>query len=397
MDETNQKPPAKPVQPAQRALSIDAIRGFAILGILPVNIQYFGMGLDKIATNPTDTDHWVRAIVHVLFESKFISIFSLLFGAGIVLMDRSAQRRGTSGTGVYLRRTAILLTIGLIHAYLFWYGDILVTYAIIGFAAYWFRRLEWKWLLLIGGALFFFGWLFTSWIFAQGGDSSGLISRADELAAARGGFFERVMAHIWFVIILQTVFLVLFAAWFNAGLMLIGMALVKAGFFTGELATRLYLGLIVFGAVIAIPAITIATSTIPEGAQMSMAYSYVNLVLAPVLGLGYASVIILICTRHKHARLLTPLAATGRMALTNYLFQSVACVFLFYGGLGGLGLIGRYNDTGVFLIGAGIIVAQLVLSTLWLRAFRFGPAEWLWRSLTYGRVQPMLRSSRTPR
>ena len=383
----------KPAPASERAISIDAIRGLAILGILPVNIQYFGMGVDHTAIDPSAMDNWMRTLVHIFFESKFIGLFSLLFGAGIIMMDRSCQRKGVTGTGVFLRRNSILLAMGFVHAYLLWYGDILFTYAVIGFGVFWLRRLGWRWLMLIGGAIFVFGWIVTSWLVILEGDSSSPYSYAEEIALGQGGFVDRIGAYAILAAYYQTLIMLLFSSWFNTGLMLMGMALAKLGFFTGQLPTRLYLGIIAFGATIALPMIALSTSTIPEGASMSIYYSYANLLLAPILGVGYASVLILLCTRLKWTALVAPFAAAGRMALTNYLMQSVLCAFIFYGGLGGLGLIGEYNDAGVHLIGAGIIGAQLIIGPLWLMAFRFGPMEWLWRSMTYLKLQPMRRTT----
>lgn len=387
-------PLAAPTSVAQRALSIDALRGVAILGILAVNIQYFGLGLEMIAPDPTAADRAAESIVRIVFESKFITIFSLLFGAGIVLMDASALRRDENWTGRFLRRNGILLAIGFVHAYLLWYGDILFTYAVVGFAVFWLRRLDARWLALIGGGMYLVGLLLTGWLWALSGDSG--MDMNEEFAAARGSFLERMAYHAFVAAFIQTALLVLFASWFNTGLVLLGMALAKWGVFRGKRPTREYVYALLAAALLALPAITLAALALDGRTLGYVIWGYTNLFFAPILAAGYASAVILLCTRTKLSWIAHPFAAVGRMALSNYILQSVVCVFLFYGGLGGLGWIGEFNNAAILGICFAIFAAQLVISPLWLMVFRFGPLEWLWRSLTYWRPQPMLRDRATP-
>ncbi|GAB4551425.1 MAG: DUF418 domain-containing protein [Phycisphaerales bacterium] len=377
---------AHPVAPDRRAVSIDALRGLGILGILLVNIQYFGMGLMHKAPNPSDLDHLVRALVAILCESKFVTIFSLLFGAGIVLMDQSAQRKGERWTGRFLMRTGILLVMGFLHAYLLWYGDILFTYALIGFVVFWFRRLHPALLIGIGCAWYALGLLATGWIFAL--DSEGYpVPTAVEFAAARAGDLPRIMVYALIALYYQTGIFLLFSAWFNTGLMLVGMGLCKLGFLQGSWRTKRYLIFIALGLLVALPLIALAYQTRPGGAGMSLAWAYTNLALAPFVSLAYCSILILACTRKTPNLAANALASVGRTALTNYLLQSVLCVIIFYH----LGQIGRHNDATVQTIALAILALQLVASPLWLKAFRFGPMEWLWRSLTYREFEPMRR------
>ena len=374
-----------PVPAAQRAVSIDAVRGLAILGILFVNIQYFAMGVDLNPPNPNDTDRLLRALVAIFAESKFISIFSMLFGAGIVLMDQSARRRGEKWTVRYITRTAVLFALGFLHAYLLWYGDILFTYAIIGFVVFWLRGLSPKLLVAIGSAVFVLGLAVTGWLaLFDGGE---VFPPGVEFDAARAGFVSRVALYALVALLYQTLIFVIMSAWFVTGLMLVGMGLCKLGFFQGAAPTRWYTATIAAACIIALPAIALAFQSRPDGFGTSIAWAYVNMGLAPVVALAYCSALILICTRRKPGFVPNALAAVGRTALTNYLAQSVICVIIFYQ----LGQIGRLNDAAVHAITLAIFAAQLIASTLWLKAFRTGPIEWAWRSITYGKFQPLIK------
>lgn len=382
---------AAPVPGSQRSLAIDACRGLGILGILVVNIQFFAMGIGHVPHDPQPADWFVRDLVGVLFESKFVSIFSLLFGAGIVLMDRGALKRAESWWHRYYTRTGILLVVGFLHAYLLWYGDILFTYALIGFVIFWLRRLPPVLLLALGAAIYVVGLGVTGWMVAIEGETYP-VPHTVEFFLARLSPATRIGTYALAAIYYQTLIFLFFSCWFNTGLMLVGMALCRWGFFEGKWRTRSY-ALTALGAfAVALPLILLARTTLERGQITNLAWMYANTFFAPVLALGYCSILILACTRLKPNPITHALGAAGRMALTNYLLQSVVCVVVFYR----LGLIGRVADAQTFAICWVILLAQLVLSPLWLRSFRFGPMEWLWRSLTYGRVQPLRINRATP-
>ncbi len=382
---------AAPVTKRERNNAIDVLRGFAILGILPVNILYFGIGVDQAGVIGSAADDLAKGVVHVLFESKFITLFSLLFGAGIVMMDQAAIARGRpQWTGRFYRRTIAMLLLGFAHAYLLWYGDILFTYALIACAAFWIRGLDAKWLALIGGSIFVIGLGAFGWIFAF--DSGEWGDRARELAAARGSFGERIAEYALIALYYQTIIFAIFSAWFNTGLILIGMALAKSGFFRNQWRYRSYARLLTLGFLIALPVLFLAHTTLTQRGSITIAWAYANLGLAPFLSLTYAVLVMEAARQFPRFPVIKGLAGVGRTALSNYLLQSVVCVWIFYGGLGGLGLIGRFEEAHLLAIVAAIWVGQTILTAIWLRVFRFGPAEWAWRSITYLKPQPLFRA-----
>ena len=152
---SDQPKQAEPVAPSQRIVAIDVLRGFALLGILIINIQAFSMPVAAYF-NPTaygdltGANRWVWVLSHIFADQKFMTIFSLLFGAGIILLTTRLEERGQSAWKIHYRRTFWLLVFGLVHAYLFWLGDILVLYAVCALVVYWFRRLSPRWMVAAG-------------------------------------------------------------------------------------------------------------------------------------------------------------------------------------------------------------------------------------------------------
>ncbi|MBP2680672.1 MAG: putative rane protein [Candidatus Krumholzibacteriota bacterium] len=391
---------------------MDVLRGFAILGILAVNIQSFAMP-DATLFNPTaygdltGTNRWVWYVTHILFEQKFMTIFSMLFGAGILLMTGRAEARGIPSAPLHRRRMAVLLGFGLAHAYLVWTGDILVGYALCGLLVHRFRHREPRSLVGWGIGLvaaasvlsLIFGWSMAYWppetIEELTRSVSPTSAAVDEtLSAYRGGYLSELVHRAPRSFQSQTFVFLIWTFWRASGLMLIGMALFKQGVFSAARSTRFYTGLLVAAAAAGIPAAIYGTWR-NFGAQWDVRYSFFigsqyNYWGSILVSLGWIALVMLAC-RHEVARGFTArLSAVGRMALSNYLAQSLVCTTIFYGR--GLGLYGGVDRVGQALIVAGIWMLQLALSPWWLARFRFGPCEWAWRSLTYGRPQPMRRS-----
>lgn len=395
----------------RRITPIDVLRGFALLGILVMNIQSFAM-IGAAYVNPmafgdlTGLNYWVWYLSHLFADQKFMSIFSMLFGAGILLMTtRQEGRTGKSAT-IHYRRMGALLMIGMLHAYLIWYGDILVAYALCGMAAYLFRRLPPRLLLVLGVAalgmhsLIYLGisasmphWPKEALQQFRDGMSANSAEAAKELAAYRGGWFDQLGARAVTAIFFQTFLFALFTVWRAGGLMLVGMALFKLGVFNASRSARVYWSMVLIGLLGGLPLIMYGHMKVvehewdPVYAMFSgLEYNYWG---SALVSLGYIGGVMLVCRQTQLARWTMPLAAVGQMALTNYLMQSIICTLFFYGhGFGYFGYLTRGQQLG-FVV--GVWVFQLVVSPLWLTYFRFGPAEWIWRAMTYGTLPPLLR------
>ena len=396
----------------ERIESIDVLRGFALLGILVVNIQSFAM-IEAAYLIPTTygdfsgANFWVWAFTHVLADQKMMTIFSMLFGAGIVLMTGNRERAGRPPAAAHYRRMAALLLFGLIHAYGLWYGDILFTYAVCGMLAYPLRRLRPAWLLPIGVALLavgsgvslLSGWSVRFWppeMVAEFNASSMPPPQAvaDELATYRGGWLRQMDHRLPSALTFQAFILPVWGVWRVLGLMLVGMALFKAGVFSAARPVRFYVSLACAGFLVGIPVVVYgAYRNFAEDWRPLYAYFVgmeFNYWASVAVALGWVALVMLLCKAGPRAAAATgPLAAVGRMALTNYLLQTVICTTIFYGH--GLGLFGRVQRVGQLAIVVAVWALQLILSPVYLRYFRMGPAEWLWRWMTYLRAPPLRR------
>ncbi len=404
-----EKPITAPVAKSERIVAIDVLRGFAVLGILIVNVQ----GFARVASaymNPTSGrvleggDLWTWAAIYLFADTKFISIFSLLFGAGIAMMSERMGQRGVSGGALHYRRNAWLLAFGLVHAYLIWHGDILVTYALCGFLLYPLRNLDPRRLLWIGGCAVAFviplwslaGFSIPYW--PEADRAAAIVEWAPspaeldaEIAAFRGGWTEQLAARAPIALALQTTALPGMLLWRAGGLMLVGMALYKLGVVTAARSAGFYRRMAVVGLAAGLP---IAAAGTAHQIHVDFAWERAmfqgglfNYVGSIGVFLGYLGLVMLVVKGGRIPGLQARLAATGRMALTNYITQSLICSVVFYGH--GLGLFERVGGPGQVAIVVGIWALQLIWSPWWLARFRFGPLEWLWRSLAYMKRQPM--------
>ncbi len=400
-----------PIEPTERIIALDALRGFAVLGILLMNIQSFAM-IQAAYLNPTalgdlvGLNKWVWIFSHVFADQKFMTLFSILFGAGIILMTSKTESKGMKAAGLHYRRTFWLLCIGLVHAYLLWYGDILVVYAFCSLVAFLFRKLSPK-VLLITGLLIvsvssilylFFGlsigfWppeaineTMTSW-------QPEAAQVAKEIAAYQGGWLGQMELRVPASLEFHTFIFLIWAGWRAGGLMLIGMALYKWGVLTGNFSKKTYLLMMSFGLLIGLPVVSYgvfanfeANWTLEFSMFLGSQFNYWGSLF---VGMGYIGAAMLIFTSGFAEKITRLFADVGRMALTNYLSQTLICVIIFYGY--GFGLFATVERKIQILIVLGIWLFQLIASKLWLRYFQFGPAEWLWRTLTYFNLQPMRR------
>jgi uncharacterized protein len=401
-----------PVSARDRIETLDVLRGFALLGILAMNIRAmaapFGAYMYPYTLfDFTGASRAAYIFTSVAFDLKMMGLFSMLFGVGVLLYADKPTETGRALRNLWFRRMACLLVIGLVHAYLIWDGDILVPYALCGLLLlWWVRRLSARWLAAGAALLLVVGTLLT---FGQGleWDSMPEEERAQEsefymptpeqaqeqLTAMLGSYPDVVRHRAPFVVLAQTMFFVFFFFWRCGGMMLLGMALYKSGFLDGRRPGGVYAAV----AAVALPVgLALAWWGTAELERVRYAmparafrdvWNYVGAVFASI---GYAAAVILIVKRQALPAIRRALAAVGQMALSNYLFHSIVTSFVFLGW--GLGFAGRFDYAEQLVFVVAVWLVQLIVSPLWLARFRFGPAEWLWRSLTYGQRQSFRRS-----
>ena len=405
---------AGPVPRAERIGAIDVLRGVALLGILVMNIQMFSMP-QAAYFNPTAYGDLTGANLYVwvasrlLADQKFMTVFSMLFGAGIVLMAGRAEARG-GARRLHYRRMGWLFVIGLLHGHLLWSGDILFLYAVCGMLVYPLRGQPPRRLLVLGAMLLAVastlsigsGLSFPYW---PEDERVALTTELwqptpemidAELAAYRGSWLYQQPVRSSSALTFETFLLVTWGIWRAGGLMLIGMALFKREVFSALRSSRYYAALILVAVAVGLPvqaygvALDFARGWSVWSFFVGMQFNYWPSI---AVSLGYVGAVMLACRREALRRFIRPFAAVGQTALTNYLLQTVICTAIFYGH--GLGWFGSVDRVRQIVVVAGVWAVQLIASTLWLRLFRVGPAEWLWRSLTYG-VRPPLRRMPIP-
>ena len=428
---------AAPVKQTQRLQSIDVLRGFALLGILAMNVMVFAMPFAAYS-NPTVYPEYEGAnrivywVVHTIFDLKMMALFSMLFGAGVVIWTRKAQTPEEQRRlrWIWLRRMFWLFVIGMIHAWIIWEGDILVAYAVCGAVAlWWLRRLPPVWLLVVAGAFFaihlllagFMGlqtWMLfadVEWAeqarqymtpeqLATAREEAAIFVTAtpeqvaEDLAWLRGSWMELFRGRAEFTFMMQVFVLPFYLFWRSTAMMLLGAALMKMGVFSGEKSPRFYAGMAILGYAIGLPmvvgGILYNESHGFEIVSFSFPGQWFNLLGSVPMALGHAGLILWVFKKGYLARLTWALSRVGQMAFTNYLMQSVLCSLIFFGW--GLGMAGEFGRLGQQMIVVGIWIVQILWSIAWLSKFRFGPAEWLWRSLTYWKLQPMRRPIEKP-
>jgi uncharacterized protein len=401
--------PATPVATRDRIETLDVLRGFALLGILAMNIRAMAATLSTYMYpyalfEYTGASRAAYVFTSVVFDLKMMGLFSMLFGAGALLYAAKPTETGQPPRGLWFRRMFWLLVIGLVHAYLIWDGDILVPYALCGMLVlWWVRRFPPRALLALSIVMLAVGALMSighglAWEQMSPEDRAAeaamwMPSNAqveEQLATMRGSYIDVVAYRAPMVFMFQTFVFIAFFFWRVSGMMLLGMALYKWGFLDGSRPTRTY----IVTAAICIPAgLGLAGYGIAELERVRFGmpertvadlWNYTGSVLASV---GYAAALILLVKAGALAALRRALAAVGQMAFSNYLFQSIVTSIVFLGW--GFGFAGRLDYAGQLIFVAAMWTLQLVVSPLWLARFRFGPAEWLWRSLTYWKRQPL--------
>ena len=416
----------------KRVVSIDVLRGVAVLGILAMNIYAFAMPFQAY-TNPLLGGGQDRAsmatwfFTHLAFDQKFMPVFSMLFGAGLVLMWQRAGERPMGS--LWFRRQFWLLVMGALHGYFLWFGDILANYAVLGMAIYPLRRATPRTLLMVGTLLLLLGMPIST---VMGYHAADMASTARSLEARqeagkpmsdkgrklvaqwqqmrpmmapteediernievhRGGYWQIVQHRAPMTLMMQTSGLFFIGIWRMGALMLIGMALMKLGVFSAARSDVFYRRLAAIGYGVGLPVVVVSCFQLAENRwdalYMQQQGLHWNTVGGVLVALGHVAIVMLICRHRRWPSLQARLEAVGRMALSNYLLHSIVLTMVFYGY--GLGLYGQVDRPLQLVFVAAMWALQLWWSPLWLGRWRFGPAEWLWRSLTYRRRQPMRR------
>jgi uncharacterized protein len=406
-----------------------------------MNIISFGWP-DSAYENPTlgggftglNKGLWI--LNQLFFDGKMMTTFSMLFGAGLVLMDERATAGGRKLRGVYYRRVLWLIAIGLLHSYFIWAGDILVLYGECGLLLYPFRKLSAKTLIIVGVTFLFV--LVPVFLALRGGmeylkgnanwvDQEVKEGRTptefqrgmrdfyrenledemkpdpekrakkfqEEIETYRGGYWGIVKDRAKELWIGQTIGFILGGFLFAGGRMLIGMGLMKLGVFSAERSRSFYIKMMAWGYGIGLPLEAIgAWQAVRADFGFDFYWNggfFFNFFSSLIIALGHVGMIMLIYQSGAIPWLTQRLAAVGRMALSNYLTHSIVCTLIFYGY--GLGYFATMDRISMMMVVLSIWIAQLVLSPIWLEHFRYGPAEWLWRSLTYWKWQPMRRET----
>jgi len=398
-----------PISAAERIEVIDILRGMALFGILAANIRGFA-GPAVAYFNPllvwsSMPDRFAQAFIDVFVQGKFITIFSFLFGLGFAVQLTRADEKGAKFGGFYARRLAILALMGLVHGLYIWFGDILLGYALIGFFLFLFKRRKDKTLIGWAAVMYFVPMILMAMgvlaIELTGKEMKGPDTSPEEISRlmtlfADGSYAEiqvqtakDAVANNWgFMPIMAFQLLALF---------LMGVLAWRKGLFTPKPETiPKYRKVMILGLTIGVTGNVVAIGVkwileppmFPPSPGMLLIGVIQTFSIVP-LSAGYVCAVILLCRDEAWHRRLGVFAPVGRTALTNYLLQSVIGTLLFYSY--GLGLFGTMGPALLLIPTVVIFAAQVFASNWWLARYRFGPVEWLWRSLTYGRLQPLRR------
>jgi uncharacterized protein len=430
----------KPVDNANRIQTVDLVRGFALLGILMMNIPIFGINYDaddEILRGAQNTaDYYTLAVVSSLFEGTMRGLFSMLFGAGMILftMNKHDKPGGPTVAEYYYRRLGLLVLFGLFNAYvLLWEGDILFYYGLGGMLLYPFRKASAKWLIVLGFVCIGIGiykqasWYGEmrenragynasvaaekegkkatekqeeqkqAWIGFEGNfktDTAEINEAVKEMRGNYGSVFNHILPHnanneTWGTY---------HGLWDMLSMMFIGMGLFVIGFFSNKLRSSTYAMCLLVGYGLGIPLGWIGFDH-GYGGWVTDIASYVDRYRVPhwvlydfrrlLIAVGHASLLMLVFRSGFLRWLMKGLANVGQMAFTNYLMQSIICSLFFFGY--GLGYYNKLAYHQLYFVVGSVWVFQLIFSSIWLRYFYFGPFEWVWRSLTYWKKQRMVK------
>jgi uncharacterized protein len=411
--------PWEPTQPDERIDIIDVLRGLALFGIIAANMRGFAGPLytyfrPEVMWN-THLDFWVQAFVDTFIQGKFIVIFAFLFGVGFALQFIRAEKRHGQFIPVYRRRLLALILIGGLHQLLFWWGDVLVTYALGGFLMIWFRKRKSKTILIwvlslmfapMAGGLGYLGFRHFRPVPAQKVEANRIKAENERQksleemrtavkvyqAGTYAAIYKERLGELWHENRSQPFVVVM-----TLPVFMLGLLVYRLGIFQNPEAHRTALKkALIIGAVVGIPANVASTYVMhitggqmqsgpPEGLKLFGFFLFIF--GRPALSMCYASAVVLLFLNERWRPRLKPFSVIGRTALSNYLFQTIFCTTIFFG-YGG-GLFAKAHLAWLIILSVAVYALEVALSKWWLARYRFGPAEWAWRSLTYGRLQPM--------
>lgn len=405
--------------PFDRITTLDTVRGVAVMGILLLNIVAFSMP-ETAYMNPRayggsqGADLGVWLFNFILFDGKMRGLFSFLFGASMLLVIERAEANGLSAARVHYARMFWLFVFGLAHLWLLWWGDILNLYALVGMIAFGFRNTPVHRLIVMGVLLLVMEIALVSMVplmiqsaelglqdpatakrsarmldeFSRGFGVPPQSYIAEKLAEHRGSY-ERILEARWKTQRFGPITGLMFVGAETLAYMLFGMAALRSGLLTGAWPRARYVKWLAVGFGIGLP-VYVALAIFLVGENFSLFATALTLlplsaIARPPMILGWACLIVLLA--RPGGALTDRIAATGRMAFTNYLMTSVICTTIFYGY--GLGWFGYLSRAQIYLVVPAVWALMLLWSKPWLAHFRYGPLEWLWRSLARGRFEPL--------
>jgi uncharacterized protein len=406
-------------EPGPRIVTLDVVRGFAVMGILAMNIVAFAMpfqayfnpfayGMESVA------DYYSWLFNFIFIDGRMRGLFSFLFGASTLLVIERARAAGESPAQIHYMRMFWLALFGLAHFYFIWFGDILFLYAIAGLLLFFFRNVGIRALIIWGVSLLVIQMLvegspYFMYLGATAPNADPELVRswqeldgeftapagqalADKMAMFRGPWMglvnDRLFESTW-----EPIGGLLFFIWETLAYMLFGMAALKSGFFKGEWAPARYRKYALVGLLIGLPGYALIAwwlSRVGISTENTFLYQFAGTVpFRPFVIVAYASLVILLARRG--GALIERVGAAGRAAFTNYLGTSILMTTLFYGY--GLGLYGTLSRIELWIVVVAMWTVMLLWSKPWLDRFRYGPFEWLWRSLARMRPQSMRKAA----
>lgn len=383
----------EPVKSPERIASLDVMRGFSLLGIFIVNMIAFHSPMyyyDPFSWWGDSINRPVYWWIDVFVQASFYPLFTIMFGYGLAMQHQRAVEKGNNFYSFAIKRLGVLLIIGMIHAFIIWSGDILISYAAVGFLYIWLLRLSGKWLIILGTILFLLPQSLISLVLLAASvvDPTSVTHfnavqdiQSSVEAYGNGSINEIFTQRLsdWQYANNPAAFISLVIALLP--LMMIGGGVSKMRLLERAREAKKTLTIILL---VSLP-VALALKTSPYWGEKNLAYSFLqDFVGGPLLSIAYMAIIALLMTFTASEKWLRPFAQTGRMSLSNYLLQSVIGTLIFYNY--GLGLYGEVSLLTGTLLAAGIFILQVILSEIWLSKFRRGPIESVWRRLSYGKI-----------
>jgi uncharacterized protein len=402
---TQEPQTAGPVTAAERILYIDILRGMALFGILAANMRGFNAPADAYGNVGVlfhaRADRIAQAFIDIFIQGKFVTLFSFLFGLGFAVQLTRAEARGAKFMSFYPRRLAALVLFGLIHGLLIWWGDILLTYALAGSLLLLFRKRTQKTLLWWAGSIASLPILGVTGMFIAvllgrfhpDNKPPDLSKLQSVIAIYSHGTVPQILREN-LVIWKQELPALGFAA-YALFLFLLGMWVWRSGLLNRLAESKPMLQRVCAWCLpvgLALNVFVTLANLRPNGGKPTLIGYLAGILQFPamhILSAGYASALAVLIQSDAWRKRLTPFAAVGRMALTDYLTQSVLCTLFFYNYT--TGLYGRVGPAIDLIPTVLIYGSQVVFSNWWLARYRFGPMEWLWRGMTYGKFPSMRR------